>query len=170
MFSPVPGVEVPRSGLKSFGFQRTEGHVHRGVDLSAPCGTPVLAASSGTVVRAHGGNGPAAGFSGYGRVIVLQVRAGGPWLLYAHLSDVYVERGDRVARGEQIGEVGDTCFRNGEPNARCGCHLHFEVSATPYPQDSEAPRLDPVAWLQGAQLHAAARTMTYGMYLWRPRV
>jgi murein DD-endopeptidase MepM/ murein hydrolase activator NlpD len=146
---PVPGGRIPTSGILSFGYQRTATHTHQGIDIPAPTGTPVLAAEGGTVEQAYSSLGP--GFSGYGRVIVIRKGDSGPWLLYAHLDKVLVERGQRIARGQKIGTVGRTCFNKSDPTRQCsGPHLHFEVSARRYPQDSEAPRINPVAWLEGA--------------------
>ena len=81
------------------------------------------------------------------------IRAGarGPWFLYAHLDRAQVVPGQRIGAGAQIGTVGRTCFRRDDPSALCsGSHLHFEVSPRAYPQDSEAPRLDPVAYLEAS--------------------
>jgi hypothetical protein len=87
------------------------------------------------------------GFSGYGGHVVLRGPSG--YWLHAHLSAVSAAVGDVVEPGQQLGLVGRTCFSTTDPHALCdGAHLHLELSQTPYPQDSEAPRLDPVPRLQ----------------------
>jgi murein DD-endopeptidase MepM/ murein hydrolase activator NlpD len=106
---------------------------HTGTDFSVPCGTPVLAATSGTVVLERGP-------SWFGAVLVKIVT--GPesvatW--YAHMQSVSVQSGQRVATGQQIGQVGAL------GNAS-GCHLHFEVhlrNGDIYGADN----VDPSTWL-----------------------
>ncbi|RMH40722.1 MAG: peptidase M23 [Deltaproteobacteria bacterium] len=93
---------------------------HAGVDLAAPEGTPVVAAGAGTVVRA----GPA---GGYGNLVVVD-HGGGVHTRYAHLSDIAVQVGDRVAAGARIGAVGAT-------GRATGPHLHFEVRRDGRPVD-----------------------------------
>lgn len=99
---------------------------HHGSDLLAECGTPVRAAGVGEVVVAGGDwqtvYGPYESF--YGNLVVVRHDAlsGGNILftLYGHLSVVDVEVGERVGRGDVLGEVGFT-------GAAIGCHTHFEV-------------------------------------------
>ena len=86
---------------------------HAGIDISAPWGTPVKAAADGKVVGATSSGG------GYGLEILLE-HAGGLMTRYAHLSQIGVNVGERVERGELIGRVGSTGFSTGP-------HLHFEV-------------------------------------------
>jgi LysM repeat protein len=86
---------------------------HAGIDISAPWGTPVRAATDGKVVGATFSGG------GYGLEILLE-HAGGLVTRYAHLSQIGVNVGERVERGELIGRVGSTGFSTGP-------HLHFEV-------------------------------------------
>jgi murein DD-endopeptidase MepM/ murein hydrolase activator NlpD len=88
------------------------GRRHEGVDIDGNLGEPVLAAADGVVARMEADGA-------YGRTLLLD--HGGGWTtLYAHLNRRIVRPGDRVARGQQIGEVGRT------GNAR-GTHLHFEI-------------------------------------------
>jgi murein DD-endopeptidase MepM/ murein hydrolase activator NlpD len=91
---------------------RANGTMHEGVDISAPAGTPVLAADDGVVI--YTGQ-----LRGYGNVVILQ-HSGAYETVYAHDRRNLVREGDRVARGQQIGEIG-TSGRTSGPN------LHFEV-------------------------------------------
>lgn len=85
---------------------------HTGLDISAPYGTPVVAAESGIVTGA--------GYEGgYGRMITID-HGGGLVTRYAHLSGYNVAVGQRVSRGEVIGYVGTS-------GRTTGPHLHFEV-------------------------------------------
>ncbi len=100
-------------------------HIHTGVDLAAPEGTPVHAASGGI---AHLGFDPG-GAGVYVAVAVDQnVR-----VLYCHLSSVQVVAGESVTPGQVIGEVGATGLAT-------GAHLHFEVQVNGW-------AIDPVNWL-----------------------
>src|SRR5438874_2843432 len=91
------------------------GGQHRGIDIGASAGTPVIAASAGTVTYAG-----LAGSSG----LTVAVRTGDGRFdtAYLHLSSIKLEKGDRVAPGDGIGAVGTTGRRSAvEP------HLHFGV-------------------------------------------
>lgn len=89
------------------------GGMHRGIDIAADVGTAVVAARSGTVTYAG-----ALGSSGN----VVAVRDGRYAMSYLHLGTVSVSRGERVAKGVRVGEVGTTGRRSvSEP------HLHFGV-------------------------------------------
>lgn len=85
---------------------------HKGVDLTAPMGSAVLAALDGQVIKAGREKG-------YGNVVVLD-HGNGVCTVYAHHKLNLVHEGDIVRRGQQIAEVGRT------GNAT-GPHLHFEV-------------------------------------------
>lgn len=93
---------------------------HRGLDISAPRGTPVRAVAPGVVTVAGDGGG-------YGHYVVVD-HGQGLSTLYAHLLDFAVRRGDRVAAGVALGRVGKS------GNAT-GYHLHFEVRRGTQPLD-----------------------------------
>ncbi len=96
-----------------------------GIDISAPLGEPVRAASFGTVI--YTGN-----VKGYGDIIILD-HGGNVVTLYAHLSKVLVKLNDQVAKGQIIGQVG---ISGGVPSPR----LHFEVRV-------EGKPVNPFDWL-----------------------
>lgn len=83
---------------------------HDGIDFDLPQGTTVVAADSGMVVLAGGGD--------YGITIVLQHDWGRSY--YGHLSQVDVVFGQRVGKGEKIGLSGNTGLST-------GAHLHFSI-------------------------------------------
>jgi hypothetical protein len=141
MVEPVSGARWPTSGAGAFGFRRSPTHTHWGVDLAAKVGTPVWAVADGYVT--HSVEPGTAGFSGYGRTIVVQ--SGNRWRLYGHLDRRNVNAGERVVAGQQLGTVGASCGTVEQPELRCkGAHLHFELAPRPYPQrPKEAPRLNP---------------------------
>lgn len=93
---------------------------HKGVDIPAPAGTPILAAHSGTVQLA-------AQSSSYGNQVLLD-SGDGTTTRYAHMRSFLVAPGQKVAAGEVMGYVGST-------GASTGNHLHFEVMLWGTPVD-----------------------------------
>jgi murein DD-endopeptidase MepM/ murein hydrolase activator NlpD len=112
--SPLKGTNPRLSS--SFGWREDpfDGvqRLHEALDLAAPTGTPVKAASSGTVAMV--GNSPVDG-----KYIIIS-HTGGYQTLYAHLSVVSILQGARVDQGTKIGEVGST-------GRSTGPHLHFAL-------------------------------------------
>lgn len=86
--------------------------MHEGIDLAAPRGTPVYATGNAVVLRA-------CWRPGYGQLIELN-HGFGYKTRYGHLSQMFVNAGDSVIRGQIIGEVGNT-------GVSVGSHLHYEV-------------------------------------------
>ena len=103
--------------------------LHDGTDFGASCGTPIRAASTGTVIGMYYDNA-------YGnRVIIDHGLAGGVGLgtSYNHMSAFSAYVGQTVRRGEVIGYVGTTGYST-------GCHLHFMVF-------ENGVTVDPLTWL-----------------------
>ena len=88
------------------------GTMHWGIDLAAPLGTPIYAATDGVVLKA----GPA---SGFGNAIYIQ-NADGDVEIYGHMKYYNVHAGDVVHAGDQIAKVGNQ-------GQSTGPHLHFEL-------------------------------------------
>ena len=86
--------------------------LHTGVDISAPMGASFIAANDGIVVKA-GMN------SAYGNMVMIN-HGGGISTLYAHGSQILVEVGQSVKRGDEVLKVGSTGYSTGP-------HAHFEV-------------------------------------------
>ncbi len=86
--------------------------MHQGTDFASAHGTPIYATGDGTVIHA-GWQG------GYGRMVKIR-HSFGIETLYAHLSQIRVNVGDRVSRGERIGDMGSS-------GRSTGTHLHYEV-------------------------------------------
>lgn len=86
---------------------------HHGIDLTAPVGTPVMAAAAGKVVVVRENDG------GYGRELVIE-HANGFRTRYAQLQGFMVQEGDKVDQGQQVATVGSS-------GASTGPHLHFEI-------------------------------------------
>jgi murein DD-endopeptidase MepM/ murein hydrolase activator NlpD len=109
MIWPVNG---PITG--AFGEQRP-GHIHAGIDIAAPEGTPIHAADGGRVVLMQG----IGASGGYGNYTCVQHTATMS-TCYAHQSRFGTSMGARVSKGQVIGYVGNT-------GHSFGAHLHFEV-------------------------------------------
>jgi murein DD-endopeptidase MepM/ murein hydrolase activator NlpD len=98
-------------------------HNYNAVDIANQCGTPVQAAAEGLVVSdAELGSGSGGWNDGYGSFVLIE-HPNGTKTRYAHLDKTLVKAGDYVARGEEIGMMGNT----GSTHGPTGCHIHFEV-------------------------------------------
>lgn len=86
--------------------------LHTGTDIGAPLGTPFIAANDGVVVKAGLNNA-------YGNMVMIN-HGGGVSTLYAHGSEILVQVGQEVKRGEEVLKVGSTGYSTGP-------HAHFEV-------------------------------------------
>jgi len=99
----------PAAGMITQGYK----FYHKAIDIANRGAGPILAADSGTVI-ASGWDG-----SGYGNRIVID-HGNGNVTLYGHMSALQVQAGQRVNRGDVIGQMGST-------GRSTGTHLHFEV-------------------------------------------
>ena len=91
------------------------GHTHKGVDIFAKKGTPVLSATDGIVVYT--------GVLSLGGNVVLVMGPNMKSYYYAHLDEIMANRYSYVRKGEQIGTVGKTGNAKNTP-----AHLHFLIS------------------------------------------
>jgi N-acetylmuramoyl-L-alanine amidase len=99
-------------------------HLHKGVDLVAPLGTPILAAQSGKV------RSVVTDQSGYGIRIIID-HNDSIATTYSHLQKTLVKQGQEVLIGEQIATCGST-------GRSTGPHLHFEVILNQEVQDPKS--------------------------------
>ncbi|MCL4167931.1 UNVERIFIED_CONTAM: hypothetical protein GTU68_031899 [Idotea baltica] len=86
--------------------------MHAGVDFAGARGTPIYATADGVVTHAGWQ-------SGYGKLVKIK-HAFGIETRYAHNSTIRVKVGQRVSRGDRIGDMGAT-------GRVTGTHLHYEV-------------------------------------------
>ncbi|MEV4645238.1 M23 family metallopeptidase [Saccharopolyspora sp. NPDC049357] len=103
---------APTRGVISSGFEMRWGEMHKGVDIANNVGTPIRAASAGTVID----SGPA---SGYG----LWIRIAHPndtVSTYGHIDSAYVPVGRKVQSGDLIAAMGNR-------GQSTGPHLHFQI-------------------------------------------
>lgn len=104
----------PSSGRFSsgYGYRKSFGDFHTGVDFAGPKGSAIWAADGGTVIWA--------GWKGnYGYCVMIS-HGNGYVTLYGHCSKLLVRVGDKVYQGQQIAKVGST-------GRSTGPHVHFEI-------------------------------------------
>lgn len=106
---PIKGGKIT-TPYKKPGKMWSKGY-HTGVDFAVPVGTDVIAVADGVIENANWGKA-------YGTQLVQKVDGG--WVIYAHLSKALVKPGDKVKKGQHIGESGNTGNSSGP-------HLHFEM-------------------------------------------
>jgi hypothetical protein len=118
---------MPTKGYLTSRFARSrlhpifhEARPHPGIDVSAPAGTPILAAAGGTVIAVGTG-------TGYGKIVTIE-HGYGLVTRYAHISKALVRVGQRVRRGDTIALVGNTGIATAP-------HLHYEVIVNGRQQD-----------------------------------
>jgi murein DD-endopeptidase MepM/ murein hydrolase activator NlpD len=109
---PVDGRVSGVFGTRRF-FNGQERQPHAGVDLAAPVGTPITAPADGVVVETGD-------YFFNGRTVFID-HGQGLITMYNHMHRIDVAPGDRVVRGQRIGEVGKT-------GRVTGPHLHWGVS------------------------------------------
>lgn len=85
---------------------------HKGMDFAAPTGTPIYAAADGTVTTAR--------YSGNAGNLVIINHGNGLQTYYMHCHKIFVKAGQKVQKGQNIAQVGNT-------GNSTGPHLHFQV-------------------------------------------
>jgi murein DD-endopeptidase MepM/ murein hydrolase activator NlpD len=138
VFSPMPSLELPplnanaagqflpsmlQNGVQAFiwpangvftsGYGWRWGRMHRGIDIAAPVGTPVVASAAGVVISAGWNSG------GFGNLVEIR-HPDGTVTRYAHNSSVLTRIGAVVEQGELIAHMGST-------GRSTGPHTHFEI-------------------------------------------
>lgn len=143
MKMPVMGHLTSSFGMRFhpiLGYSR----MHQGIDYGAPMGSPIVAATDGTVFFAgwHGGHGN-----------FVQIRhAGGLGTGYAHMSRIVAHVGEHVGAGQLIGYVGSTGLSTGP-------HLHFEVYKDNVVVNPASVKFTQAAQLAGAELQRFRATL-----------
>jgi murein DD-endopeptidase MepM/ murein hydrolase activator NlpD len=118
-------LSFPVDGYISSGYSWRQNRLHKGIDIAARSGTPIMAAQDG-VVTFRGWK------SGYGLLVIIEHKQGKTY--YAHCRSTNVKAGQTVARGDVIAHVGATGQSRGP-------HLHFEY------RDNQNRPVDPSPFL-----------------------
>ena len=121
------GYMWPAQGTFTSGYGWRWGRMHKGIDIAAPIGTPILAAASGEVIFAGWSSG------GYGNLVKMK-HPDGSVTFYAHNNKIFVRRGQKIKQGQQIAEMGSTGYSTGP-------HLHFEI------RKNGSTAVNPIAYL-----------------------
>ena len=136
-----------------------EWKAHLGVDYGAPTGTAVRTVGDGVVEFAGVQNG-------FGNVVIVK-HSNNAETVYAHLSRINVQQGQKVLQGQHIGAVGSTGWATGP-------HLHYEFRVNGIHQDpllaageggalavsaAARPAFDRLSHLMRSQLSAASSTV-----------
>ncbi len=109
---PVPGIVTSEYGVQRV-YNGNLQSVHRGVDFRGAMGTPIYAIADGIVATAEG--------QYYlGNVVYLD-HGQGVYSIYGHMSDITVQKGDKVLAGQKVGTVGST-------GRSTGPHLHLSLT------------------------------------------
>lgn len=103
----------PAKGVLTSGYGPRWGRMHRGIDIAAPTGTPIVASAPGEVITAGWNSG------GYGNLVEIR-HPDGTMTRYGHNSRIVVRKGQEVEQGQHIADMGSTGYSTGP-------HLHFEV-------------------------------------------
>jgi murein DD-endopeptidase MepM/ murein hydrolase activator NlpD len=123
---PVQGAVIGAFGLKRVRNGTIDAGFHKGIDLRASAGTPVLASNAGIVLlaarlHAHGGT-------------VLLNHGQGVMTIYLHMQSILVKPGQKVVKGQIIGKVGSTGLSTSP-------HVHWQVFVHGVP-------VDPAPWAE----------------------
>ncbi|MDU5107421.1 peptidoglycan DD-metalloendopeptidase family protein [Clostridium sp.] len=110
-----------RGGYMTSGYGERWSSFHKGIDIAGNIGDNVFAAMDGEITYAEYNDG------GYGNLIIIK-HEDNMSTYYGHLSEYKVKVGDKVKKGDIIGEVGNTGFSTGP-------HLHFELRVNNEPVD-----------------------------------
>lgn len=125
LLNATPNIRPAKGWMSSgFGYRNSpftgKRTLHAGIDIAASPGTPVYAPADGVVVFASFD-------SSYGKLITVDYGYG-VTTRFGHLSQIYVQAGQRVTKWDVIGAVGNT-------GRSTGPHLHYEVRINGTPVD-----------------------------------
>jgi len=123
---PVDGSVIGEFGLKRTRNGTIDAGFHKGIDLRADRGAPVLAANAGTVVLAQN-------LKAHGKTILIN-HGQGVMTIYLHLQSISVKVKEKVHKGQKIGRVGSTGLSTAP-------HVHFQVFVHGVP-------VDPKQWVE----------------------
>lgn len=149
--------ENPNVGIARAIIDESQGsYRHNGIDYNGGYGTKILAINDGYIYKMSQTCAPAGGYlgnwcpfdevAGGGNYVVLQFEYEGKqiYVIYAHLSDVYVKTGQIVKKGDVIGAEGHS-------GNSTGSHLHLEVHYGGIYAGSFMNLIDPSVWFRGGK-------------------
>ena len=110
----------PSEGIISSNFGMRWGKMHKGMDIANDLGAPIYAAMDGIITYSGW-------MEGYGKVIIID-HGNKIETVYGHCNVLRVEKGEKVSKGQRIGDVGST-------GRSTGPHVHFEVKVNGVAED-----------------------------------
>ncbi len=113
LFAPVRAQDAGKIYVSSHYNEDRGNRKHKGLDIAAPAGTPIISPVRGEIVVAKWGNA-------YGNYIDVKDADTGQIHRFAHMPSLDVKVGQKVGRGDQIGKVGNT-------GRSTGAHIHWEL-------------------------------------------
>lgn len=120
--APVPGKILSKFGLERNKKGQNAADIHKGIDMAAKAGDPVLAPNGGIVLLVKE-------FYFHGKTVLIS-HGQGVATIYIHLSSFSVKEGDLVKQGQKLGEVGSSGLATGP-------HLHWGLYVLGQPVDPE---------------------------------
>ena len=115
---PAPNANyiTPAKGTLTSGYGWRWGRMHKGIDIAAAVGTPIIASANGQVISSGWNSG------GYGYLVEIR-HVDGTVTKYGHNSKLLVSNGQAVTQGQAIALMGSTGYSTGS-------HCHFEIHLT----------------------------------------
>lgn len=154
----LSGWDVPLTsgyGTRTHPVTGEKGKMHHGVDLAFKQGSNLESNISGEVIWAKAGSSPkGTGYSGYGGVVAVK-DAQGNVHVYAHMSEIGVERGQFIEAGTSLGKTGGAKGTYGAGTST-GAHLHYEVRKN----GEYGNTIDPMAYVKQAQSGQVSSTVS----------
>jgi murein DD-endopeptidase MepM/ murein hydrolase activator NlpD len=138
LIANIQSYTLPAQGEFTSGYGMRWGRLHKGIDIAAPIGTPIVAAAAGKVLTAGWAE------DGFGNKVEIQ-HPDGSISLYAHTSRVLTRVGAVVHQGQLIAEMGST-------GSSTGPHLHFQI----HPGGKDA--IDPMFFFARNKMLVAAKS------------
>jgi murein DD-endopeptidase MepM/ murein hydrolase activator NlpD len=127
--NPTSGCVISVFGLNRYHNGKPTGDYHKGLDIKAPPGNPIVAMAGGKVLIAEP-------FRLHGKTVAID-HGQGLMSIYIHMNHIDVKQGDVVTQGQKIGTVGSTGFATGP-------HLHWGVYVN-------GQATNPQDWIQPAR-------------------
>lgn len=119
---PLDVSKIRRVGDSVTNKRPGSGRPHRGIDIFAAAGTPIVSASAGLVSRVVDGRFSGEEHRKRAGLYIDVTGSGGIIFRYLHLGSAYIAVGDKIPRGKLLGDIGPS-YTSGASDP----HLHFEM-------------------------------------------
>ena len=113
---------------------------HPGVDIANKIGTPIPSFGEGTVIGED--TGKVQGDKGFGNTVLVK-DAQGNIVRYSHLNKAFVKVGDKIGKGTEVGEMGNSGSTYSQSGTGTGSHLDLRI------KNAYGKYINPLAYLRG---------------------